>query len=138
MTTVSQNGSSPAKPVMRAGQARSLRRPLQFKTVGPTGRPTGSGPGVAGARSGKLLGRWIAMQAVNLRRHASSLRPFSYTEFGSGAAAPSHAHIDAANRFIGGLRSRLDATTAFVDGAAAAAVKHPTDSNLAMLLRRKD
>ncbi len=137
MTTVSQNGSSPAKPIMRAGRAGSMRRPGQVRSVRPVGGVKGPSTGVGPGRDDRLS-RWIAMQAVNLRRHASSLRPFSYTEFGSGAAAPSHAHIDAANRFIGEFRNRLDDTTASVDAAAVAAAKRPADSNLAMFLRRKD
>lgn len=114
---------------------------------GPTGPGTPNGRITAGRRPRRatgghetqnVLGRWIATQAVNLNRHAASLRPFSYTEFGTGSAAPSRAHIDAVNRFIGEFRHRLGNAATWVDAAAAVAVKRPTTANLARLLRRKD
>jgi hypothetical protein len=131
MTTVHTNGSRPAPTA-----ARSARAPIRGTPA--AGTPAAGTRAAAGPDAGDVLGRWIATQAVNLHRHAASLRPFSYTEFGTGDAAPSRAHIDAVNRFIGEFRDRLGETAAFVDAAAAAAVKRPTDANLALLLRRKE
>jgi hypothetical protein len=136
MTTVNQNGSRQARSMRWAGQVRSARRPGRLGSTGPARRP--SGPGAVGPKADDVLSRWIATQAVNLRRHAASLRPFTYTEFGTGPAAPSHAHIDAVNRFIGEFRDRLGDTAAYVDAAAAASVKRPTDANLKLLLGRKE
>jgi hypothetical protein len=84
------------------------------------------------------LKRWIATQNVNLERHVSALRPFDYGEFGSGPAAPSRAHIDAVNQFIGQFRARLADGAAWLAAAAGNAVKRPTDANLALLLARKE
>jgi hypothetical protein len=132
MTTVHANGSRP-KPAA----ARSARAPARRGSAAGT-PAAGRTRGALGPDAGDVLGRWIATQAVNVHRHAASLRPFSYTEFGTGDAAPSRAHIDAVNRFIGEFRDRLGETAAFVDAAAAAAAKRPTDANLALLLQRKE
>jgi hypothetical protein len=86
----------------------------------------------------QVLGRWITTQAVNLNRHAGSLRPFTYTEFGEGPAAPSRVHIDAVNRFIGDFRTRLSEAASWVDAAAFQAREQPTDTNLALMLGRKE
>jgi hypothetical protein len=141
MTTIHQNGSrqtgsapapgppSPARPPGRGGTriARAdhgVARADQARTV-------------AGPEAGDVLRRWIATQAVNLQRHATSLRPFSYTEFGTGEAAPSRAHIDAVNRFIGGFRDHLGDAAAWANAAAGIAAKRPEDANLDLMLRRK-
>jgi hypothetical protein len=109
-----------------------VRQAVAQPTTGraDTARGPASAPGV--------LDRWLATQAVNLDRHATALRPFTYTEFGTGPAAPSRAHIDAANQFIGGLRARLGESSAWVAAAAAQARKSGADADLARLLERKD
>ncbi|HXW78498.1 MAG TPA: hypothetical protein VEJ84_03315 [Acidimicrobiales bacterium] len=99
-----------------------------------TSRAYGPGP----RRCPDLLRRWLAMQAVNLRRHTESLRPFSFDEFGNGPAAPSRGHIDAVNRFIGEFRARLRNASAVVDAAAAQAGQSPTQANLQRLLSAKE
>lgn len=107
----------------------------------PSHSPPRSGRGVAlpaAPTSREVLERWIATQAVNFTRHASSLRPFGYTEFGEGPAAPSRAHIDAVNRFVGDFRSRLGEVAAWVAAAAAQAQHQPTDANLELVLARKE
>jgi hypothetical protein len=85
-----------------------------------------------------VLTRWMATQSVNLARHVGSLRPFAYGEFGTGSAAPSRAHLDAVNRFIGEFRARLSDGGAWFDAATAQARKDPSDANIERLLSRKD
>jgi hypothetical protein len=93
--------------------------------------------GAATAGERYLLDNWLAIQAINLTRHARSLRPFTKDEFGSGPATPSEAHIEAVNRFIGGLRSQVVEMMRWVDAAAAAARREPTTTRLHVLLERK-
>jgi hypothetical protein len=85
-----------------------------------------------------VLTRWMVTQSVNLIRHSESLRPFAYGEFGTGSAAPSRAHLDAVNRFIGEFRARLTDGRAWFDAAIAQARKDPSDASLERLLSRKD
>jgi hypothetical protein len=85
----------------------------------------------------RLLDNWLAIQAINLTRHARSLRPFTKDEFGSGPAAPGAEHIEAVNRFIDRLRSQLVEASRWVDAAAAAARREPTSDRLKVLLQRK-
>lgn len=85
-----------------------------------------------------VLTRWMVTQSVNLARHVGSLRPFAYGEFGTGSAAPSRAHLDVVNRFIGEFRARLTDGGAWLDAAIAQARKDLSDSNVERLLSRKD
>ncbi len=85
----------------------------------------------------RLLDNWLAIQSINLTRHAKSLRPFVKDEFGTGPAAPSEAHIEAVNRFIDRFRSRLVELSRWVDAAASAARREPTKERLRLLLERK-
>jgi len=50
---------------------------------------------------------WLAAQSTNLDRHAAALRPFADGEFGTGAAAPSRAHVRAVNAVFAALREDL-------------------------------
>jgi hypothetical protein len=79
----------------------------------------------------------VAIQGINLMRHARSLRPFAREEFGTGPAAPSEAHIDAVNRFLDSLRAKLVESARWVEAAAQAARREPTGPRLAVLLERK-
>src|SRR4051794_5578813 len=54
-----------------------------------------------------VIGPWLAAQSTNLNRHAAALRPFADGEFGTGAAAPSRAHVRAVNDVFAGLRRDL-------------------------------
>ncbi len=85
-----------------------------------------------------MLDNWLAIQAVNLDRHARSLRPFARDEFGTGPAAPSEAHVEAVNRFIEGLRLQLVEGARWVEAAATAARREPTAPRLRALLERKE
>jgi hypothetical protein len=85
----------------------------------------------------RLLDNWLAIQGVNLSRHARSLRPFAKDEFGTGPAAPSEAHIEAVNRFIDRLRLKLVELARWVEAAAGAARREPSAERLRVLLERK-
>lgn len=134
------------------GRARRSQRPVDSvkrsgRPVAPTAQAPQSGlpgAGMAGNRGGavtpgeqRLLDNWLTIQGINLTRHASSLRPFTKDEFGSGPAAPSEAHIKAVNRFIETLREKLDEMVRWVGAAASAARREPTSERLRMLLERK-
>jgi hypothetical protein len=117
--------------------------PTRAATAAPT-RPPG-GPRAdhatraapAGQRERTLLRRWVHIQRINLNRHADSLRAFAKDEFGTGAAAPSVAHVEAVNSFIGQFRSRLQEAARWVDAAATMAEREPTCARLRVLLDRK-
>jgi hypothetical protein len=106
-----------------------------------------SGPPMAESRKGavraatadeqRLLDNWLTIQGINLTRHATSLRPFTKDEFGTGPAAPSEAHIKAVNRFIDSLRVKLDEMVRWVGAAANTARREPTGERLRVLLERK-
>lgn len=99
-------------------------------------------PGVvtqlAGPGERALLRRWVKVQRINLLRHADSLRAFAKDEFGTGPAAPSVAHVEAVNAFIGQFRGRLQEGARWVDAAATMAEREPTSARLRVLLDRKD
>jgi len=86
----------------------------------------------------ELLDRWLGTQSINLTRHVESLRPFAYGEFGTGAAAPSRAHLDAANRFIDAFRARLTEGLSWLNAAVSQARRTPSQRNIARLLWRKE
>jgi hypothetical protein len=89
-------------------------------------------------RERTLLRRWLHVQRINLVRHADSLRSFAKDEFGTGPAAPSAAHVDAVNSFIGQFRSRLQEAARWVEAAATMAEREPTSARLRVMLDRKD
>jgi len=86
----------------------------------------------------RLLDNWLTIQGINLDRHAKSLRPFTKDEFGTGPAAPGEEHIKAVNRFIDGLRIKLDEMMRWVGAAASVAKREPTSERLRVLLERKE
>lgn len=103
--------------------------------------PVAAEAATQGARTAseqRLLDNWLAIQAVNLSRHARSLRPFAKDEFGTGPAAPSEAHIEAVNRFIDHLRVTLTESARWVDAAATMARREPSSHRLRVLLERKE
>lgn len=81
---------------------------------------------------------WIRTQAINVRRHLESLRPFGKTEFGDQGASPTDAHINSVNAMIRSLRSSLERRTARVEAAAAAAARRPTTSRIQRMLSLKE
>jgi hypothetical protein len=110
-----------------------------------TGQGTTPPAGISGTHQGaptsgeqRLLDNWLTIQGINLSRHANSLRPFTKDEFGTGPAAPSEAHIKAANRFIDSFRIKLDEMMRWIEAAARAAKREPTSERTRVLLERKE
>jgi len=81
---------------------------------------------------------WLRVQSINVTRHAAGLRPFKREEFGTGAAAPSEGHIQAANRLISGLRRGLLNLAHRTAAAASAASEKPTSARLTEMVVHKD
>jgi hypothetical protein len=103
--------------------------------------PVGRAPAFAPARriaGSRLLDDWLAMQAINLARHVSSLRRFTVEEFGKGESAPSEPHIEAANRFIDRYKDRLVDAARGVDAAVKIARREPAFARVQLVLQRKD
>jgi hypothetical protein len=113
-------------------------RPRGGGGTGPAPRAGHATAAPAGQRERTLLRRWVYIQRINLHRHADSLRAFAKDEFGTGAAAPSVAHVEAVNAFIGQFRSRLQEAARWVDAAVTMAEREPTSARLRVLLDRKD
>jgi hypothetical protein len=108
------------------------------RSNGPVGR-AGRAPAAPRPTGGvkRALDQWVAIQGINLVRHARSLRDFVKGEFGVGPAAPSEAHVEAVNRFIARFRGELQEAARWVEAAASAARREPTPERLALLLNRK-
>jgi hypothetical protein len=126
-----------------AGRPRPARPATRSGGPGPSAaQATASAvPGTGGAPTPaeqRLFDNWLTIQGINLERHAGSLRPFTKDEFGSGPAAPGEAHIKAVNRFIDGLRVKLDEMMRWVGAAASAAKREPGSQRLRVLLERKE
>jgi hypothetical protein len=113
-------------------------RTARERSVTPSVRRAASAtaPHTHGPKS--RLDYWLDTQAINLARHARSLRPLSKEEFGTSPAAPSEAHVDAVNRFIERFRSRLVEAARWVDAAVTAAKREPTSQRLRLVLERKE
>ena len=131
--------ASPAGPPRR--RASRPEGPAPRRPASPRGTTPGAVRtdmrGAATAGEQRLLDNWLGIQGINLTRHARSLRPFTVTEFGTGVTAPSEPHIEAVNRFIGGLRAQLVETARWVEAAATSARRDPTGARLRVLLERK-
>ncbi len=97
-----------------------------------------TGQGTATSEEQRLLDEWLAIQSINVTRHAKSLRPFTKDEFGTGPASPSEAHIEATNRFIDHFRRQVIEMSRWVDAAAILARRQPTSHNIEILLKRKE
>ncbi len=111
--------------------------PTTARAANGSGRVTAVVSNAPARDDSGVLTRWMVTQSVNLARHIESLRPFAYGEFGTGSAAPSRAHLDAVNRFIGEFRARLTDGGAWFDAAIAQARKDPNEDNLERLLRQR-
>ncbi len=98
---------------------------------------TSNWPGIETINERQLLDNWLNIQAINLTRHARSLRPLTKNEFGTSPAAPSEAHIEAVNRLIDRFRSQVIDQARWVEAAASAARREPTTARLNVLLERK-
>jgi hypothetical protein len=124
----------------RAGDRDGLVIVADPEPVAPGNRSHVPRSALLGARTAseqRLLDNWLAIQGINLVRHARSLRPFVRDEFGTGPAAPGEGHIEAANRFIDGLRVQLIEMARWVEAAATIARRETTQARLRVLLERK-
>jgi hypothetical protein len=111
---------------------------MATSTSGPHMAEQRKGPArAATADEQRLLDNWLTIQGINLTRHATSVRPFTKDEFGTGPAAPSEAHIKAVNRFIDSVRLKLDEMVRWVGAAVSMARREPTSERLQVLLERK-
>jgi hypothetical protein len=85
-----------------------------------------------------VLVPWLRAQSVNVTRHAAALRPFRRDEFGTGAATPTEAHIQAANTLISSLRQDLLRLTKRVSTATDAATQEPTSPLVQQVVSQKE
>lgn len=104
-----QNGTSPGAQISSQVRTRA------------TAAPVATLKGAATGNEQRLLNNWGNIQAINLCRHAKSLRPFTKDEFGTGPAATGEGHIDTVNRFMDKFRTQLIEQARWVDAAAQAA-----------------
>jgi hypothetical protein len=109
---------------------RAVRRPT-------AGRPRPGRRRGAVTESPKL-GPWLRTQSINVSRHAAALRPFRRDEFGTGAAAPSEAHIQAVNGLIQSLRRGLLSQADRFARASQQAAGEPASRRLADVMARKE
>jgi hypothetical protein len=99
-----------------------LVRPGEVVRISFGGRPKLNA--ATKAAQGDALSRWLRSQSINAGRATLLIRPFRSDEFGDGSAAPSNAHLDAANRLMRRLRklvvaaARLQGKTARAADAA--------------------
>ncbi|WP_199341367.1 MULTISPECIES: hypothetical protein [Nostocales] len=84
------------------------------------------------------LDPWLRVQALNVTRHAAALRSFRHDEFGTDAASPSDAHIDAVNQLLMQLRSHLRSVSKTVGRSAQASIQQPDSALLQQLMSHKD
>jgi hypothetical protein len=108
-------------------------------------RKPAHGPAAVAAPAGErrrppepVFGPWVHAQSVNVSRHAAALRPFADGEFGTGAAAPSRAHVQAVNDLFRGLRENLLQRAERVRAGSKAAERHANTATLERLLLNKD
>jgi len=84
------------------------------------------------------LQSWLRTQAINVTRHAAALKPFSEDEFGTSAASPAIAHVQAANHLINSLRSQLKSMAQRVGVSTTEAIESLQQPELKRLLTHKD
>jgi hypothetical protein len=81
---------------------------------------------------------FLRAQLLNAERHGAALRPFRRSEFGTGAASPSDAHIMAANRLLATLRQPLLQLSNDLSDTVNRARQQPSTEALQAMLARKD
>jgi len=90
--------------------------------IGPKGRGT----------------NWLRVQAINVTRHQEALRPFRRNEFGTGAPAPTEAHIKSVNDLLAELHGNLSPYVERLRAASARAIAEPTTANVQRLNTLKE
>ena len=112
-----------------------------FELTGSRSAPQPRRSGARGTRVARVtpvLQPWLRAQAINVTRHAAALRPFRRDEFGTGAAAPTEAHLQTVNALISSLRQDLLRLTKKVSGATDAAIREPTSPRLQRVVSQKE
>lgn len=122
----------------RRGHDRRRRRASAARRPSPAARArSGASPQTA-APLLPVYEPWLRSQAFNSARHAAALRPFGRGEFGTGIAAPSEGHIQAANTLIVRLRAELMKLNEPLRAAAVDATREPAPANIRQLLTLKE
>jgi hypothetical protein len=85
-----------------------------------------------------VMESWLRTQSINVTRHAAALRPFRKDEFGTIAAAPTEAHIQAVNDLLKQLRDDLLRASNRVNVAATGSLQEPTTTALQRMLVLKE
>jgi len=80
----------------------------------------------------------VLLRRRNPYRHAAALRPFRRDEFGTGAASPTEAHLQAANDLIRSLHTGLLRLTRKETSAVDAATGEPTTTLLQQVVHHKE
>src|SRR5581483_7113706 len=101
-------------------------------------QPAMAEPSKAATTAAPILSPWLRAQAINVTRHAAALRPFKKDEFGTGAEAPTAAHIVAVNQLISQLRSELLKMSDKVGKSASAAATESTTARMQDLMVKKE
>ncbi|GIK43707.1 MAG: hypothetical protein BroJett011_75400 [Chloroflexota bacterium] len=89
-------------------------------------------------RAPEVLLPWLQAQSINVTRHAAALRPFRRDEFGSEAATPTEAHIQAVNELMTTLRTDLLRLTKRVTAAVEMATREPETARLQQVVKHKE
>jgi hypothetical protein len=98
-------------------------------------RPTRAHPHVS---EQPTLERFLRTQVLNATGQVTGLRPFRRDEFGTGPAAPTEAHIQAANALIDRLRKGLVVLAHQIAQAAPPTAAAPTTARLHPFLVHKE
>lgn len=94
--------------------------------------------GTTGTAAPAQLEMFLRAQSINVTQHAAAIRPFRTDEFGSRPAAPSDAHIRAANELIERLRQPVQALAKTIGSTAGSSLSSPSTRRFHELLRQKD
>lgn len=86
----------------------------------------------------RALRQLLRAQALNATRNVAALRPFAKGEFGRAPAAPSEAHIQAANALICDLRQRLFVAATGLRRQVERGMAQPTPAALERVLVAKE
>lgn len=112
---------------------------LTLKTrtpAGARGRRPAAGAAVDGSVR-QVVDQYLRGQVVGNGRAALMLKPFTDTEFGRGAAAPTSSHIAEVNTLLGRVSAVVSKNTEAMAGAVARAARTPGDARIAEVLRLK-
>ncbi len=109
-------------------------QPAPETTARAKAAPAGPKP----APQARPLASWLRLQSINAMRHAAALRPFRKDEFGTTAASPSDAHIEAVNDLTKNLRDDILRMSRQVTEAFAMSERSPGSPSYTRLLHVKE